>query len=348
MRMKFSERIGSFFDKCRMKMRRRTELREQQKQRTRRLLNDKYIRTEGSNAHFFMLCVGAAVLLLVLGIVGLIFPGISTAFSVMLADNLMMRIALFFVLGTLALVGIYFLWSLNDIIKNADEKWYEAGFFESAPRYEEDYEPFMYDPDEDEYRYEGSYPSEDEDEGYQPRYSEDDSDDDSEDDSDDGLFAALFGREGSSGKRSEKRSEEKSEEEPFFERDRRAAETWDSQQDVHVLVSECEIEGQGRVTLKYSGSYIKGLIYSAVGQFADRLYVKELNVNFLYEAFEVEIIADAAAGTGHAQMTNELYAAVRQQLGEIAGSSRIDLSLIIQNVRAVKVSDEEKSDQKQG
>jgi len=65
------------------------------------------------------------------------------------------------------------------------------------------------------------------------------------------------------------------------------------------------------------------------------------------EAFEVEIIADAAAGVGHVQMTDELYAAVRQQLGEIAGSTRIDLSLIVQDVRAAKRSDSARRGEKQ-
>lgn len=120
---------------------------------------------------------------------------------------------------------------------------------------------------------------------------------------------------------------------PRFRREGVRGEREDKQQEIQVLVSEREIEGQGRVTLKYTQSYIRRLIYQAIEPFSERMLFNDINVNLLREAIEVEAVGEIGEGVDQIQLVDELYAAVRGQLGAIADSHRVELSVVVQRMR---------------
>lgn len=120
---------------------------------------------------------------------------------------------------------------------------------------------------------------------------------------------------------------------PRFRREGVRSEREDKQQEIQVLVSEREIEGQGRVTLKYTQSYIRRLIYQAIEPFSERMLFNDINVNLLREAIEVEAVGEICEGVDQIQLVDELYAAVRGQLGAIADSHRVELSVVVQRMR---------------
>lgn len=120
---------------------------------------------------------------------------------------------------------------------------------------------------------------------------------------------------------------------PRFRREGVRSEREDKQQEIQVLVSEREIEGQGRVTLKYARPYIMRLIYQAIEPFSERILFKNIDVNLLREAIEVEFAGEICEGVDQIQLVDELYAAVRGQLGVIADNHKVDLSVVVQRMR---------------